>query len=132
MTNAQHMLWMMDEYEVIHGGHYPGVITGKPVGMGGSLGRTEATGYGVIFTLREALKNLNIDIAKTTASIQGFGNVAEYAARKYTDLGGKVVAISAWDNNDKKAYTFQKLDGIDIEKWQLSKDSLEVLIRKRL
>ncbi|NLL30258.1 MAG: Glu/Leu/Phe/Val dehydrogenase [Clostridiales bacterium] len=123
MTNAQHMLWMMDEYEVIHGGHYPGVITGKPVGMGGSLGRTEATGYGVIFTLREALKNLNIDIAKTTASIQGFGNVAEYAARKYTDLGGKVVAISAWDNNDKKAYTFQKLDGIDIEKMAAIKDS---------
>ena len=89
MTNAQHMLWMMDEYEVIHGGHYPGVITGKPVGMGGSLGRTEATGYG-IFTLR-SLKNLNIDIAKTTASIQGFGNVAEYAARKYTDLGGKLL-----------------------------------------
>ncbi|MDG6221318.1 MAG: Glu/Leu/Phe/Val dehydrogenase dimerization domain-containing protein, partial [Candidatus Thermoplasmatota archaeon] len=53
MTNAQHMLWMMDEYEVITGGKYPGVITGKPVGMGGSLGRTEATGYGAIFHLRE-------------------------------------------------------------------------------
>jgi len=53
MTNPQHMLWMLDEYEQIHGGHFPGMITGKPVGMGGSLGRTEATGYGVIHCLRE-------------------------------------------------------------------------------
>jgi len=57
MTNAQHMLWMMDEYEAITGAKYPGMITGKPVGMGGSLGRTEATGYGVVFTVREALRN---------------------------------------------------------------------------
>ena len=60
MTNAQHMLWMLDEFETIHGGHYPGFITGKPVGMGGSLGRTEATGYGVVFTVREALRELGI------------------------------------------------------------------------
>ena len=53
MTNGQHMLWMMDEFETIYGGHYPGTITGKPVGMGGSLGRTEATGYGVIYTLEK-------------------------------------------------------------------------------
>ncbi len=123
MTNGQHMLWMMDEYEAIHGGHYPGVITGKPVGMGGSLGRTEATGYGVIFTLREALKTLNIDITTSSASLQGFGNVAEYAARLYTSLGGKIVAISSWDNKDKKSYTFRKLEGLDIEKMVSIKDS---------
>ena len=56
MTNPQHMLWMLDEYEHLHGAKYPGFITGKPVGMGGSLGRKEATGYGVIFALREAMK----------------------------------------------------------------------------
>ena len=123
MSNAQHMLWMMDEYEAIHGGLYPGAITGKPVGMGGSLGRTEATGYGVIYCLREALKNLNIDIKTTSASIQGFGNVAEYAARLYSQLGGKVVAISCWDNTDKKSYTYQNLDGIDIDKMAGIKDS---------
>ena len=112
MTNGQHMLWMLDEYETIHGGRYPGFITGKPVGMGGSLGRTEATGFGVIFTLREALKELGIDLAKTTASVQGFGNVAQYAVQLYTELGGKVVAISCWDQADKTSYTFRKADGI--------------------
>ena len=122
MTNGQHMLWMMDEYEAITRGHYPGAITGKPVGMGGSLGRTEATGYGVIYSLREALKTLNIDITKTSASLQGFGNVAEYAARLYTSMGGKIIAISSWDNTDKKAYTFRKLDGIDIAQMVQFKD----------
>ena len=71
MTNAQHMIWIMDEYEKHHGGKYPGFITGKPVGMGGSLGRTEATGYGVIYTLREALNELGIDIEKTERRLPG-------------------------------------------------------------
>jgi glutamate dehydrogenase len=123
MTNAQHMLWMMDEYEAIRGEHYPGFITGKPVGMGGSLGRTEATGYGVVFCLREALKAKNIDISKTSASVQGFGNVAEYAAKKYSELGGKVIAVSCWNQNDKCAYTFKNKNGIDVEALAGIKDS---------
>jgi len=131
MSNAQHMLWMMDEYEVITGGHYPGVITGKPLGMGGSLGRTEATGYGVIYTLNEALKTQNMDIAATTASIQGFGNVAEYAARLYSQLGGKVVALSTWDNQDKKAYTFYKNNGLDIEKMAQIKDKFGTIDKQK-
>ena len=90
MTSGQHMLWMLDEFETIHGGRYPGFITGKPVGMGGSEGRTEATGFGVVFTIREALKGLGIDVAQTRASVQGFGNVAQYAIRVYTQIGGKV------------------------------------------
>jgi glutamate dehydrogenase len=123
MTNAQHMMWMLDEYETIHGGKYPGFITGKPVGMGGSLGRTEATGFGVIFVLREALKKLDIDITKTSASFQGFGNVAQYAVRKYQELGGKVLAISCWDNKDKKSYTFRKKDGLDVDELLAITDS---------
>ena len=114
MTNGQHMLWMLDEFETIHGAKYPGFITGKPVGMGGSLGRTEATGYGVIYTVREALKQLNIDITKTSASVQGFGNVAQYAIELYTQLGGKVVCVSCWDQEDQASYTFKKADGIDL------------------
>lgn len=123
MTNGQHMVWMLDEYEAIRGAHYPGMITGKPVELGGSLGRTEATGYGVIYTLREALRGIGADIASTKASIQGFGNVAEYAARLYTQLGGTVVAVSSWDNRDKKAYTFKNEQGLDIEKMVSIKDS---------
>jgi len=80
-SNAQCMLWMMDEYETITAGKYPGVITGKPVGMGGSLGRTEATGYGCIYVLKDLLRCIKLPIESTTASVQGFGNVAEYAAR---------------------------------------------------
>ncbi|HHV59531.1 MAG TPA: Glu/Leu/Phe/Val dehydrogenase [Clostridiaceae bacterium] len=114
MTSAKHMLWMLDEYEAIYGGRYPGFITGKPVGMGGSLGRTEATGFGVIFVLREALKELGIKIEETTASIQGFGNVGQHAALKYTQMGGRVIAISCWDNNDKCSYTYRCNNGVDI------------------
>lgn len=115
MTNAQHMLWMLDEFEVIHGAKYPGFITGKPVGMGGSLGRTEATGYGVVFVLREALKDMNIRTQDTTASVQGFGNVAQYAIDLYTQLGGKVIAVASWDQQDQCSYTFRKNDGVNLE-----------------
>ena len=115
MTNAQHMLWMLDEFETIHGGRYPGFITGKPVGMGGSLGRTEATGFGVIYVLREGLKKLGLSLEKTVASVQGFGNVAQHAVQLYTELGGTVAAISCWDQADKTSYTFRKKGGISLE-----------------
>ena len=123
MTNGQHMMWMLDEYEAVTGQRAPGMITGKPVGLGGSLGRTEATGFGVVYCLRECLKNMNIDITKTSASIQGFGNVAEYAARMYSQLGGKVVAVSCWNVADKVAYTFRKLEGCDPAELASIKDS---------
>jgi len=115
MTSAQHMLWMLDEYEKIHGGKHPGVITGKPVGLGGSLGRTEATGYGVIFTVREALREMDIRPEDTTASVQGFGNVAQYAIQLYEQIGGKVLCVSCWDQADQTAYVFKKSDGINFE-----------------
>jgi glutamate dehydrogenase len=115
MTSPQHMLWMLDEYEAIVGRRMPGFITGKPVGMGGSLGRTEATGYGVAFILREALKVLDLRAADTVASVQGFGNVAQYAIRLYQQFGGTVIAVACWDQKDQKAYTFRRADGIDVE-----------------
>ncbi len=114
MTNAQHMLWMLDEFEIIHGGKYPGFITGKPVGMGGSLGRPEATGYGVVFTIREALKSLGIKIEETRASVQGFGNVSQYAIELYQSLGGKVICVSCWDQSDQASYSFKNEDGINL------------------
>ncbi len=115
MTNAQHMLWMLDEYETLHGGRYPGLITGKPVGMGGSLGRTQATGYGLVYTLREALKELDLRPGDTTASVQGFGNVAQYAIELYEQIGGKVVCVSSWDQEDQTSYAFVRKDGVELE-----------------
>ena len=115
MTSPQHMLWMLDEFETIHGAKYPGFITGKPVGMGGSLGRTEATGHGLIYTVREALKEMGVKIETTVASVQGFGNVAQYAIQLYTQLGGKVIAVSCWDQADQTSYTYRKKSGISLE-----------------
>ncbi|MDY0020254.1 MAG: Glu/Leu/Phe/Val dehydrogenase, partial [Anaerolineae bacterium] len=113
-TNPQMMGWMMDEYSKLRGEYVPGVITGKPVGGGGSLGRTAATGFGVIVTVREAMKHLKLKSKGMTASIQGFGNVAQYAAINFIEmLGGKVICVSCWDREDHCAYTFTKEDGID-------------------
>jgi glutamate dehydrogenase (NAD(P)+) len=113
-TTPQMMGWMMDEYSKLAGAYTPGVITGKPVGAGGSLGRTEATGFGVTYCIREAMKHLKMDSSKSTASIQGFGNVAQYAAVGFIDLlGGKVLSVSCWDREDRISYTFTKPDGVD-------------------
>ena len=113
-TTPQMMGWMMDEYSKLAGQYTPGVITGKPVGGGGSLGRTEATGYGVIFHLREAMKRLKIDSSKCTAALQGYGNVSQYAAIGFKEiLGGKVLAVSYYDRNDRKSYTISLEKGID-------------------
>jgi len=113
MTSGQHMIWMLDEYEKIHNGRYPGFITGKPLGVGGSLGRTEATGYGVVYVMREALRELGIDIKKTKAAFQGFGNVAQYAVKLYKEYGGTPICVSCWDQGDQKSYTFKKDSGVD-------------------
>jgi glutamate dehydrogenase (NAD(P)+) len=113
-TNPRMMGWMMDEYSKLVGEFTPGVITGKPLGSGGSLGRTEATGFGVIYTIREAMKHLNLETKGTVAAIQGFGNVAQYAAIGYDQfLGGSVACVSYWDREDQKAYTISHKDGID-------------------
>lgn len=115
MTNPQHMLWMLDEFETIRGGRYPGMITGKPVGMGGSLGRTEATGYGAVYCLREALKELGIDVKTTTASVQGFGNVSQYAIELYHRMGGKVVCVSSWNQAEQKSVSYFKAGGVELD-----------------
>jgi glutamate dehydrogenase (NAD(P)+) len=119
MTSAQHMLWMLDEYEALFGAKAPAFITGKPLGLGGSPGRVEATGYGVVSVLLEALQRLDIDPIGTTTSIQGFGNVAQHAAKRFVASGGVVIAVSSWDAESKQPYTFRRTTGIDPD--QLSK-----------
>ena len=112
MTGPQDMLWMLDEYEAILGAKRPGFISGKPVEMGGSQGRTEATGYGVMITIREALKELDLKIEDTQASFQGFGKVAQHAIELYQRMGGKVACVACWDPIEHVPHTFCKPEGI--------------------
>ncbi len=92
-TNAQTMAWMMDAYGQIHG-YTPGIVTGKPVELGGSVGREQATGRGVVFVMRSAAADLGMDPDGARIVIQGFGNVGSWTARTAGELGCRVVAIS--------------------------------------
>jgi glutamate dehydrogenase (NAD(P)+) len=109
-TNPQIMAWMMDEYRVLVGHHEPGVITGKPLELGGSAGRGDATARGGIYTVREAAKIMNLDLAGATAAIQGFGNAGQFAHKLASELlGQKIVAIS-----DSRG-GIVNMDGLDFE-----------------
>lgn len=123
MTNSQHMIWMLDEFEKITGVKAPGAFTGKPISLGGSYGRKEASGYGVMITIREALKELNIKPMNTTASFQGFGNVAQHAIDLYQKMGGITKYVSYWDNEDQKSYTVKKDKGIRLKELQKITDT---------
>ncbi len=110
-TTPQIMAWMMDEYETIVRRSSPGVITGKPLEIGGSLGRGDATARGGMFVLREAAKRKNVDLSKARVAIQGFGNAGQFAIKLVKELfNSKVVAIS-----DTKGGIFLE-SGIDYEK----------------
>ncbi len=93
-TNAQIMGWMIDEYSKLTGYNVPGVITGKPVGLGGSLGRSEATGRGVAITVREAAKKIGLDLKGAKVVIQGFGNVGSTSGVLLAELGATIIAAS--------------------------------------
>ena len=109
-TNERVMGWMMDTYSN-HVGHVvPAVVTGKPISLGGSQGRREATGAGVAYLVKKYLDDLNTPIGKATVAIQGFGNVGSEAARALTDYGAKVIAISDYTGGIYNA------KGVDIEK----------------
>ena len=107
-TTPQIMAWMMDEYSVMEGYNVPGVITGKPLEVGGSLGRGDATARGGMYILREAAKHLHVDLGKATVAIQGFGNAGEFAHKLVTEMfHSKVVAVS-----DSKGGIYNP-DGLD-------------------
>ena len=93
-TDGQTMAWLMDTYSEMKGYAVPSVVTGKPIMIGGSKGRTEATGYGVAYCVAAAAEHLGLTLAGKTVAIQGFGNVGSYAARKLADMGCKIVAVS--------------------------------------
>src|SRR6516225_2935154 len=93
-TNEQVMAWMMDTYSVHMGATVPSIVTGKPVGLGGSLGRREATGRGVGYLVNRATDTIGLDISKATAVVQGFGNVGSVAALSLARYGVKVIAVT--------------------------------------
>ena len=93
-TNAQVMAWMMDTYSMHQGYTVPGVVTGKPISLGGSEGRNEATARGAVYTVVDATAHLGMDLTKATVVVQGFGNAGSIAARLIRDEGATVIAVS--------------------------------------
>ncbi|TYP54328.1 Glu/Leu/Phe/Val family dehydrogenase [Thermosediminibacter litoriperuensis] len=110
-TNAQVMAWFMDEFSQLKGYNTPGVVTGKPIILGGSLGRNEATARGVMFTIREAARKISLDLKKATVAIQGYGNAGSVAARLLSELGCKIVAVN---DSQGGAYNPEGLDPIAV------------------
>ncbi len=109
-TTPQIMAWMMDEYEAMHGEHHPCVITGKPLALGGSQGRGDATARGGIFTVREAAKKLNLNLDNATMAIQGFGNAGQFAAT----LGEELLDLKLIAASDSRGGVFCRA-GIDAQ-----------------
>lgn len=109
-TGGKEMAWIMDTYSIIKGNFVqPEVITGKPLPLGGSLGRNEATGRGLAFTVREAAKKLHINMHDATVSVQGFGNAGQFASKLVQDQGATVIAAS-----DSKGAIFNR-EGISVD-----------------
>jgi glutamate dehydrogenase (NAD(P)+) len=109
-TGPKHMAWIMDTYSIIKGYSVPGVVTGKPLSIGGSEGRPEATGRGVVYCIIEATNELGVNLTEKTAAVQGFGNVGSVAAKLLERTGCKVMAVS-----DVKSGIYHK-KGLDIPK----------------
>jgi glutamate dehydrogenase (NAD(P)+) len=95
-TNEQVMAWVMDTYSMHVGHTETGVVTGKPLELGGSLGRREATGRGVMIVARESAKHLGFDIKGASVAVQGFGNVGSISAELLSEAGAKIVAVTDW------------------------------------
>src|SRR4029077_16627467 len=109
-TNDQVMAWVMDTYSMHVGHTTTSVVTGKPIEMGGSLGRREATGRGVMIATREAVKHVGLDATKLTVAVQGFGNVGSVSADLLAKAGARIVAVTDW-----KGGVFNQ-NGLDITK----------------
>jgi glutamate dehydrogenase (NAD(P)+) len=107
-TNAQVMAWLMDTYSMHRGYSVPGVVTGKPVSIGGSEGRNEATGRGTVYTIQEAAKVLGLEVSSARVVVQGYGNAGQACARFLAELGARVIAVS-----DSSGGVFDG-DGLDL------------------
>ncbi|BFH17589.1 catabolic NAD-specific glutamate dehydrogenase RocG [Paenibacillus dendritiformis] len=120
-TTPQIMGWMMDTYSKLRGHYTPGVITGKPIIIGGSQGRNAATAQGCVYTIQSALQDIGRPMEKATVAIQGFGNAGRIAARLLTDLGATIVAVS-----DSRGGIYDP-NGLDLDRVEQLKDEATIL-----
>ncbi|MBI5582211.1 MAG: Glu/Leu/Phe/Val dehydrogenase, partial [Deltaproteobacteria bacterium] len=125
-TNPQVMAWIMDTYSILKGYSVPGVVTGKPIELGGSLGRLEATGKGVFITAREAARQIGLSLEGARVAIQGAGNVGGIAARFFSQAGCRVIAIS-----DSSGGVYNS-SGLDIEQALACKDRYQCVLTREL
>lgn len=144
-TSGREMAWLLDAYNKTHRGNFPGVTTGKPVGLGGSLGRDAATGRGVMISTLAALNKMKLDPKKVTAAVQGFGNVGSHASRLLNEQGIKICAIgdhtaTIWNENGidiKAALDYVKTNngvlkgfkgGVEIKAEELLTAKVDILV----
>ena len=144
-TSGREMAWLVEAYNKVHRGNFPGVTTGKPVGLGGSLGRDSATGRGVMVATLAAMKKMNLDAKKVTCAVQGFGNVGSHAARFLFEQGIKICAIgdhtaTLWNEKGidiKAALDYAKANGnvlkgftggVEIKPTELLTANVDVLV----
>lgn len=121
-TDAQTMAWIMDAYSMHRGETTPGVVTGKPVQIGGSLGRVRATGLGLFYILQEMLKKRHLNLPELTAIIQGFGNVGSVIAEELDKVGCKIIAVS---DSTSGLYSESGLNVLELVKWKQAKKSFK-------
>jgi glutamate dehydrogenase (NAD(P)+) len=121
-TDAQIMAWVMDTYSMHVGHTETAIVTGKPVELGGSRGRREATGRGVMICTREAARHLELDIKGATVAVQGFGNVGSVSAELIAELGGRIVAVTDWKGG---VYNAAGLNLKELAEWARTKRTVD-------
>jgi len=121
-TDSQVMAWVMDTYSMAQGFTVPGVVTGKPLALGGTLGRKDATAWGTVFTIQQAVEYLGLDFKKTTVVVQGYGNAGAGAARILADKGARIIAVS---DSRGGIYNEKGLDPIKVAEYKNSTGSVK-------
>lgn len=127
-TNSKVMAWMMDTYSMNHGTTITGVVTGKPIHLGGSLGREKATGRGVFITGREVARRAGIEIEGARVAVQGFGNVGSEAARLFDEAGARVVVIQ---DHTATLFNAEGINMADLSEWQIANKQIAGFLARR-
>ncbi|MCK4648837.1 Glu/Leu/Phe/Val dehydrogenase, partial [bacterium] len=121
-TNSQVMAWVMDTYSMAQGFTVPGVVTGKPLALGGTLGRKDATAWGTVFTIQQAIQYLGLDLKGATIAVQGYGNAGSGTAKILADKGARIIAVS---DSRGGVYNEKGLDPIKVAEYKNSTGSVK-------